>query len=151
MRRDAKTIDLTACAAGTLRRATRSVTRLFDAHLSRAGLTITQFSILRTLQRHDGSMPLADLASDLVFERTTLYRVLSPLRRAGLVTIRPAADRRSKDVALTPRAHRRIASAMPHWISAQRIVLDGFGSTAWPDLAVRLGQLTALALSAHRR
>jgi DNA-binding MarR family transcriptional regulator len=149
MRDDANRIDLTACAAGTLRRATRSVTRLYDAHLSRAGLTTTQFSILRTLQRNGGSMPLADLSADLVFERTSLYRVLAPLRRAGLVTVGPAADRRAKDVALTRRAHRRIASAMPHWISAQRIVLDGFGSTAWPDLAVRLGQLTAMALSAH--
>jgi DNA-binding MarR family transcriptional regulator len=149
MRHDAEKIALTACAAGTLRRAARSLTRLYDAHLSPAGLTTTQFSILRTLQRHGGSMPLSTLAEDLVFERTSLYRVLAPLRNAGFVTVRPAADRRAKNVVLTPRAHRRIASAMPYWTAAQRIVLRGFGPTGWPDLAGRLEQLTAMALSSH--
>src|SRR6185437_15078798 len=39
------------CAAGTLRRATRSVARIYDAHLARAGLTTTQFSLLVPLER----------------------------------------------------------------------------------------------------
>jgi len=128
-----------------VRRASRSLTRLYDEHLAQAGVTTTQFSILRTLQRNGGSMPLSDLAADLVFERTSLYRALSPLRRSGLVTIRSAADRRAHDVALTARATRRIDQALPHWAAAQRMVLDRFGADAWSKLAVRLGHLTTIA------
>jgi DNA-binding MarR family transcriptional regulator len=138
-------IEDTACAAGVVRRASRSLTRLYDKHLAYAGVTTTQFSILRTLQRNGGRMSLADLAADLVFERTSLYRALSPLRRGGLVTVRTGADRRAHEVALTTRAARRIHEAMPHWVAAQRIVLDRFGATAWARFAVRLGNLTAIA------
>jgi DNA-binding MarR family transcriptional regulator len=145
MGRHANTIEDTACAAGVARRASRSLTRLYDHHLAQAGVTTTQFSILRTLQRNGGSMSLADLAADLIFERTSLYRALSPLRRSGLVTMGPAADRRAHRVALTKRATRRINQALPHWAAAQRIVLDRFGAAAWSKLALRLGDLTTIA------
>lgn len=123
--------------------------RLYDAHLMRARLTTTQFSILRTLERRGGSAPLGALAEELVFERTSLYRALAPLRRAGLITVGAASDRRAKTVALTPRATRRMAAAMPHWIAAQRAVLDRFGAGAWRDLAEDLRSLTAFARDAH--
>jgi DNA-binding MarR family transcriptional regulator len=137
------------CAAGTLRRASRSLTRLYDLHLAAAGLTTTQFSILRTLLRRGGSVPLAELGDLLVFERTSLYRALSPLRQTGLVVVRTGADRRAKDVALTRRGQRRTARARPYWTTAQRAVLDRFGRTEWLDLASRLGLLAAAARDAH--
>jgi DNA-binding MarR family transcriptional regulator len=120
-------------------------TRLYDEHLGRAGLTTTQFSILRTVQRNGGRIPLVDLAADLVFERTSLYRALRPLRRAGLVRLGAGLDRRARHVTLTPRADRCIDRAMPHWAAAQRLVLDGFGAVAWSTLARRLGALAAIA------
>ena len=101
-----QSIEDTACAAGAVRRASRSLTRLYDQDLARAGVTTTQFSILRTLQRNGGCMPLADLAADLVFERTSLYRALVPLRRGGLVTVQPGVVRRAHDISLTKRAER---------------------------------------------
>jgi len=149
MRAHSRAGDETACAAGTLRRASRSLTRLYDAHLARAGLTTTQFSILRTVQRCGGRMPLTGLAAELVFERTSLYRALAPLGRAGLLSLRPGTDRRAREVTLTRRADRSIARAMPHWEAAQRAVLTRLGHGAWSDLAARLGQLTAIARSAR--
>ena len=145
MKRHAPAIEDTACAAGVVRRASRSLTRFYDDHLAQARVTTTQFSILRTLQRNGGSMSLANLAADLMLERTSLYRALAPLRRSGLVTVRSAADRRAHDVALTARATRRINEALPHWAAAQRIVLKRFGAAAWSKLAVRLGDLTTTA------
>ena len=136
------------CVAGTLRRASRSLARLYDVHLGRAGLTTTQFSILRTLERHGGRAPLGPLADELVFERTSLFRALAPLRRARLIVIRPGADRRSKDVCLTKRAAARIAAATPHWMDAQRIALAAVGSDGWLALARRLRPLTAGARAA---
>jgi DNA-binding MarR family transcriptional regulator len=137
------------CAAGTLRRASRSLARFYDGQLAHAGLTTTQFSVLRTLQRRGGRAQLAELADELVFERTSLYRALGPLRRAGLIAVRPGADRRAKDILLTARAARRIATAMPYWIDAQHTILDRIGVESWDDLVARIGQLTALARAHH--
>jgi DNA-binding MarR family transcriptional regulator len=144
-----RTIEHLPCAAGTLRRASRSLARLYDAHLVPSGLTTTQFSILRSVQRQGGRVPLAELADDLVFERTSLYRALAPLRRAGLVSIAAGGDRRTKEVVLTARAGRRIAAAMPHWREAQRAVLERFGLSAWHELAGDLRHITTLARTAR--
>ena len=89
------------CAAGTLRRATRSISRLYDGRLAEVGLTTTQLSILRSLDRAEGPVPLSELAEEQVFERTSLYRALEPLRRQKLVVL-SAGRGRAKAVALTP-------------------------------------------------
>jgi DNA-binding MarR family transcriptional regulator len=105
--------------------------------------------VLRTLQRYGGSLPLAALVDDLVVERTSLYRALTPLRRAGLVSIRSGADRRAREVALTSLAMECIAAAMPYWIAAQCSVLDRFGHGAWTTLAAQANAITAIARKAH--
>jgi DNA-binding MarR family transcriptional regulator len=125
------------CAAGTLRRATRSVARLYDAHLARAGLTTTQFSLLVSLERRDGPVPLSALADEQVLERTSLYRALEPLDRDGLIVF-SAGGGRSKQAALTVRGRRRVAEARPHWQAAQDTFLEEFGRSAWSELAKQL-------------
>jgi DNA-binding MarR family transcriptional regulator len=133
------------CAAGTLRRATRSVARLYDARLARAGLTNTQFSILRALERHGEPVPLSGLAQELVFERTSLYRALEPLRREGLITIVAGSNARAKETALTRRGHACIAKALPYWQEAQDAFLDQFGRSAWNVLAANLTEIVDAA------
>jgi DNA-binding MarR family transcriptional regulator len=130
------------CAAGTLRRATRSVARLYDLHLAHAGLTTAQFSLLNTLDQHDGPMPLTQLAEEQVYERTSLYRALEPLCRDGLVTMIPGQGR-NKQARLTARGARRVAQALPHWQEAQAAFLHEFGRTAWNTFAVQLETVVA--------
>ena len=125
------------CAAGTLRRATRSVARLYDAHLARAGLTTTQFSLLQALARRGDPVPLAELAQEQAFERTSLYRALEPLRREGLIAF-SAGRGRSKEASLTPRGIRKVAEALPRWQEAQEAFLLEFGRSAWTALAKQL-------------
>lgn len=132
------------CAAGTLRRATRSVARLYDAHLARAGLTTTQFSLLRSLGRREDPTPLSELAEEQVFERTSLYRALEPLRREGLIAL-SAGPGRSKQARLTPRGVRRVAEALPHWQEAQDAFLHEFGRSAWSSLAPQLELIVGVA------
>ncbi len=142
----------TKCAAGTLRRAARSVARLYDNRLAPAGLTNTQFSILRALERHDQPAALSRLAEELVFERTSLYRALEPLHRDGLVTIaKTGGGGRTKEVALTRRGRTRITKALPHWRNAQEAFLEQFGRSAWSTLATSLGEIVdaARAISDH--
>ncbi len=53
--------DLSPCVCGRMRRTSRALTRLYDEALEPVGLTVTQFSVLRTLSRMDRPA-LADLA-----------------------------------------------------------------------------------------
>ncbi len=137
------------CAAGTLRRATRSIARLYDARLAEVGLTTTQFSILRSLAGNRGPVALSTLAEQQVFERTSLYRALEPLRRQRLIVIN-AGDGRSKVVALTKLGAKRVAAALPHWQKAQDAFLGEFGTTAWGRLASQLVEVVDAAKAAAR-
>lgn len=133
------------CACSTLRKATRSVARIYDSRLGRAGLTTTQFSILRALERHGRPVVLSRLAEELVMERTSLYRALEPLARQKLVTLAGAADRRAKEAALTRWGEERIAEALPHWREAQEAFLEQFGRSAWITLSAELGAIIQAA------
>ncbi len=132
------------CAAGTLRRAARSIARVYDRRLASAGLTTTQFSILTALQRHGTPVALAALAEELVFERTSLYRALEPMRREGLVALSPGRGR-AKQAALTRGGIRRIAQAKPHWTRAQEAFVTHFGRSEWSRLAGQLVVIVGIA------
>jgi DNA-binding MarR family transcriptional regulator len=115
------------CACTTLRKASRAVARLYESHLAQAGLSATQFAILRALERR-GASNLRPLADELVMERTSLYRAIAPLERSGLVVIEAdSSDARARRAALTTAGRERIAVALPHWEAAQRAFIEGFG------------------------
>lgn len=137
--------DVPKCACSTLRKATRSVARIYDGRLARAGLTTTQFSILRALERHGRPVGLSRLAEELVMERTSLYRALEPLGRARLVAFTGSADKRAKEVTLTRWGEKKIAAALPHWREAQEEFLAQFGRSAWSTLATQLGAIVQAA------
>ena len=129
-----------ACAAGTLRRATRAVARLYDAHLARAGLTTTQYSLLASLHARNAPLPLTELAAEQVLERTSLYRALEPLRRDKLIAF-SAGRGGGKLVALTARGARRVSEARPHWQEAQDTFLEEIAPATWNGLAKRLAAI----------
>ncbi|MCJ2116039.1 MarR family winged helix-turn-helix transcriptional regulator [Methylobacterium sp. J-001] len=106
------------CTCVALRRATRALTASYDAALRPAGLRVTQFSILRRLERL-GPTPLTRLAVEAVLERTTMARNLDPLERRGLVKIESGQDARERVVSLTDIGRKAVAAAMPYWQGAQ--------------------------------
>jgi len=115
------------CACTTLRKASRAVARLYEGHLAEAGLSATQFAILRALERR-GISNLRPLADELVMERTSLYRAIAPLERSGLVvTEADSSDARARRASLTAAGRQRIAMALPHWQAAQRTFIARFG------------------------
>lgn len=107
------------CTCAALRRATRAVTTAYDAALRPSGLRVTQFGILRLLDRL-GPIPVTRLASEAALERTTMGRNLDPLERRGLVRIAPGkADARERVVVLTEPGRAALATAVPYWREAQ--------------------------------
>jgi DNA-binding MarR family transcriptional regulator len=126
------------CACTTLRKASRAVARLYEGHLAEAGLSATQFAILRALERR-GTTNLRPLADELVMDRTSLYRAIAPLERDGLVaTGADGSDARARRASLTEAGRARIAEALPHWRAAQHTFIEGFGAD---DYAGFIGEL----------
>lgn len=133
---------LNLCNCFAVRQAARRVTRLYERHLGKAQLTSAQFSILVAL-REGGQMRMAELAKELVMDRTTLLRALKPLQRAGfLKSAASDGDPRQLVLSLSPAGDRKLRHAMPLWIKAQQ----EFESAMAPGEAVRLrGALLSLA------
>ncbi|ANN70515.1 hypothetical protein BAU08_03465 [Bordetella bronchialis] len=122
------TIPPGVCNNTALRKATRSVTRFYDAHLARTGLRSTQYAILSLLANR-GSATMAELAAALCMDRATMGHNLRPLERDGLLTIRIGQhDRRARDVALTAQGAALEKQGRAAWRTAQAGFEAAFGA-----------------------
>lgn len=122
-----------------VRQAARHLSQLYERHLSAAGLTPTQFSILGALgaaavEGGEASVTMAQLSRAMVMERTTLVRALRPLLRGALVAdLAQASDCRRRRLALTQAGRARLTEANVHWRAAQDEFERRFGPrrAAW--------------------
>jgi DNA-binding MarR family transcriptional regulator len=121
---------------------TRSIGRLYDRALAKAGLRVTGYSILSRLTE-EGPLSISELAARLAIERTTCTREVSPLVDAGLVEIAVGSDRRVRIVRLTDLGAHKRAEAYPLWDQVQRVLADEFGDAEISGLLGRLRQLQA--------
>lgn len=116
------------CVCTNLRRATRAISNMYDVALASSGLKITQFSLLRAVQRNE-PVAITALAEEMALDRTTLARNLSPLERDKLVELKPGSDQRVTEVRLTRAGREAIAAALPLWKKTQaevsRLLSDG--------------------------
>jgi DNA-binding MarR family transcriptional regulator len=131
------------CACGRLRRATRALTQLYDDLMAPSKLRVTQFSLLRTLERH-GPQRMTALAAAAMLDRTALSRTLDPLARRGLVEVVPGHDARTREVALTRAGIAALRGAEPHWKRAQAAVARRLGAAKLDALIATLAELEAL-------
>jgi DNA-binding MarR family transcriptional regulator len=110
-----------------LRQASRHISKLYERHLSEAGITPTQFSILRTLGCCP-SLTMANLAKAMVMDRTTLVRALKPLLQRGLVVAPSEGQSHHRlRVVLTRRGLTKLDEAAAHWATAQARFERSFG------------------------
>ena len=116
----------TKCACVRARRASRSLTGLYDAALHPVGLKITQYSVLRTIQRMR-PVNISALASEMALDRSTLGRNLLVLKRRGLIRLSDGADPREWSVELTAKAQALLDRAVPLWEVAQRRIERSLG------------------------
>ncbi|CAB3748534.1 MarR family winged helix-turn-helix transcriptional regulator [Paraburkholderia humisilvae] len=125
-----------------IRQAARYVSQLYDRHLGKAGLKITQYSIMHRLQRRPG-ITMKELAESMVMERTTLVRAIQPLQRDGLVQSEVSeTDRRALKMSLTPAGLVRLEAAASHWYAAQDEFEKHFGTQRAALLRQELFDLT---------
>lgn len=110
-----------SCACHNLRRASRAMTQLFDAHFEEIGLKATQFTVLSALAWSESKpMPIGELAEMLVLDQSSLSRNLAVLERLQLIKLEPSpTDRRERIVVLTRPGKSMVARGYPIWKKAQ--------------------------------
>lgn len=125
-----------------LSRAARLMRTRLDERLAPLGLTQAKWLILLYLSRNGGMMPQKDIAESVGVEGPTVVRVLDGLERMGLTTRRDQpADRRSKEVWLTPEATATLAEITRITTRFRQDIWDGVPEA---DLAVCLRVVEAL-------
>jgi DNA-binding MarR family transcriptional regulator len=125
--------DLGACACSQIRRTARKISLLYDAILSPAGLTVTQYALLVNVERL-GAVSHTALSTHLGMERTTLTRNLRPLITAKLIATAPGEDRRAHLLRLTPTGRRKLQRSVPLWEEAQRRFISQMGAQPLKEL-----------------
>lgn len=133
------------CACTALRKASRAVSRVYDAALAQAGLTTPQLAILRAISRDDG-LPLSRLAEEMVLDRTSLYRALAPMVRSDWVRIAEPRSGRAKQVFLTDGGRAAVAAAAPLWDAAQARVVEALGVERWRELSEGIAALAEIGV-----
>ncbi len=135
------------CACSNLRRASRSVTKLYNQELRNVGLEATQFTLLAALSRRR-LITQGRLGDLLGLDSTTLTRTLAPLRKQGWIEALAGDDGREKQLRLTPTGQRQLQRALPHWERAQRRLRRALSSLDWDQLQTTLTQVSNAASGA---
>ncbi len=107
------------CFCLHVQRAARAVARRYDEALRPVGLTNGQFSLLMSLNRPEPAT-IGMVSKLLAMDRTTLTAALKPLERRGLLKVTvDRADRRGRQMTLTPAGRAVLAAALPIWLRMQ--------------------------------
>lgn len=133
------------CPCTALRKASRALSRAYDAALAGTGLNIGQLGVLRAIERA-GDPLMSRLAETMVMDRTSLYRALTPMVRAGWVQVTDEPAGRAKRVALTEEGRRVTQGAAQAWDAAQARFLEAFGAERWASVYEGLSALAALGV-----
>jgi DNA-binding MarR family transcriptional regulator len=128
----------------TLRRAARTVTRMYDDALRPVNLRITQFSILAHLRGRE-PVRVRNLAAGLQLEETTLTRNLRLLEQEGWVATQAGEDRREKRITITRTGQQALAKAVPLWRAVQEKLQQRASPTAWDSAFRTLPRIAAAA------
>jgi DNA-binding MarR family transcriptional regulator len=136
------------CNCLAIRQAARHVTQFYDQLFAPIGLRATQYAILSRLRR-GGPMTINALAAVLVMDRTTLGRNILPLQRDGLIeVVASPADRRRRELRLTPAGTEKQRQGSDRWAVAQERFDDVFGDERAAHLRGLLREVVASQFAA---
>ena len=100
-------------------RSARSLTDIYDRALEPSGLKVTQFSLLRAIDRLEHPS-LTDISEATGLDRSTLGRNLRVLEKDGLVSLSQGKDERTRVPVLTADAKVALGIAQPLWEDIQK-------------------------------
>lgn len=132
------------CACANLRRAARSVTRMYNHELRATGLELTQLTLLMALNIV-GEITQGKLGMLLALDSTSLTRMLDVLIRRGWVGVKPGEDRREKLLRLTSPGQQKLEQAWPYWERAQARLRQRLGERGWSQMGGLLAEVAHAA------
>lgn len=112
------------CTNLKLRQLTRRVTQYYDAEVGKAGLKITQYSLLSHVVKL-GPLRAVDLATVMRVSTSTLSRNLQPLVANGWIEVNAGDDARSRLISATVAGQAKRAEAQRKW----RVAQEGINAT----------------------
>lgn len=123
-----------ACAAQTLRRASRLITRRYEDALRPFNLTASQFSILQAVTLYKVA-PFKSISSTLGLEQTTLSRLLKLLEKRGLVEMDvDPKDARGRVISITHKGRHLFQDARVAWQSVNDDSLSRLSQEEWDNM-----------------
>lgn len=125
------------CICANVRRASRTLTQLYEEALRPAGLRATQFTILQALTLA-GEVTQSELGHILATDSTTLTRTLTVMDRHGWIAKQRGKDRREWRMRLSRTGETAFKNALPYWEKAQTKLRRKLGS----DLSDNLMNVT---------
>ena len=131
------------CACFRSRSVARAITGLYDQMLGDSGIKTSQLAILAAIRTH-GAVSMQMLASELGVDPSTMTRTLSPMERDGFVASEQGEDRRVRELALTPKGHRKLAEAGRLWAQAQDKLREKLGADRFERLLADMGEVLAV-------
>jgi DNA-binding MarR family transcriptional regulator len=141
-----------SCACYNLRRASRAVTQVFDAHFEEIGLKATQFTVLAALAyESEGHPTVSHLAEVLVLEQSSLSRNLAVLERLGLLRLVAGDDKRERIVTMTRAGRTMLARGYPVWKEAQGAIAAALDPKELEGQLRSLRRLTRMAQAQNER
>lgn len=133
------------CMCGTLRRASRALTQVYEDALRPLGLRATQFTILQALSLA-GEVTQGELGRMLAMDSTTLTRVLEIMIRQRWISKRRGQDHREWRLRLLKGGNIQLARATPHWERVQAQLRAELGNDRWDSL-LKLSNQAAQAVT----
>jgi DNA-binding MarR family transcriptional regulator len=132
------------CHCANLRHATRMVTQLYDRFLAPTGLKITQFALLRQVEKLE-PVHMTALAKHMGLDRTTLVRNVKPLETQGLIVSATGSDLRTHELRLTEPGREALKAATVKWHEAQEGLEAYLGRPQLETLLGLLGKLQGIS------
>jgi DNA-binding MarR family transcriptional regulator len=125
--------------------------RCADAIFRPRGVTTDQFSLLWTLERHDG-IRQNELAAELFTDPNTVTAMLARLEKRGLVQRDVCAeDGRARRVSLTPGGRRLTIALSEDWEPMRRKLREVFSGESGEEALRLLEEVRALMVQTRDR
>lgn len=131
------------CTCLKLRRASQTITKVYDKYLEPSGIKVSQYSILKSIS-HMEPVNVSDLAVNVRLDRTTLVRNLKPLEQKGLISDISKAGTRNRQLILTENGKSVLTEALPLWKKAQACVEQYLGKENSSTLSSLLRKIEGL-------
>jgi len=120
------------CLCASLRRASRTLTQVYEEALRPVGLRASQFTILQALSLA-GEITQGQMAMFLGMDSTTLTRTLAIMERQEWISRRKGEDRREWRIQLSKAGKAKFERALPRWEKAQTVARKKLGERRWDE------------------